>query len=307
MQAFVRKFMGGTASRTSTVPSRAHVHTAEAVVAAATTPAAAAAAASSDLTSMATVTRVPHSSLHVSKPTWWLESRFHFSFADYWDPARENFGVLRVLNDDLVKAGAGFGAHPHRDAEIFSYVVSGQLSHADSMGNKEALPRGCVQYMSAGTGVMHSELNEGGETCRFLQLWITPDRRGHKPQYGSSSYDKSDRHNRLLQILGGTGSPPEWPNTHNPHSIRLHQDANVFVSESEPGVRFDLSLGPTRQAYLICIEGDLRANDVQLDTRDGARLVGAAGGVAGGAAALSLTAGPTGAHFLIVEMARSTR
>ncbi|GIM07420.1 hypothetical protein Vretimale_11516 [Volvox reticuliferus] len=255
-----------------------------------------------DATSMATVARVPHSSLHLSKPTWWLESRFHFSFADYWDPARENFGVLRVLNDDLVKAGAGFGAHPHRDAEIFSYVVAGQLSHADSMGNKEALPRGCVQYMSAGTGVVHSEMNEGSETCRFLQLWITPDRRGHKPQYGSSVYDKADRHNRLLQILGGTGASPAWPKTAKPQSIHLHQDANVFVSESDPLTRFELSLGPKRQAYMVCIEGDLSANNVKLDTRDGARITGSSDS---GPSPLILTAGPSGAHFLIVEMEKS--
>jgi redox-sensitive bicupin YhaK (pirin superfamily) len=104
-------------------------------------------------------------SLHVSKPTWWLESRFHFSFADYWDPQRMNFGALRVVNDDYVQPKAGFGTHPHRDAEIFSYVLEGQLSHKDSMGHKEALGRGCVQYMSAGTGVMHSvsvNCGEGG-------------------------------------------------------------------------------------------------------------------------------------------------
>ncbi|EFJ46541.1 hypothetical protein VOLCADRAFT_105456 [Volvox carteri f. nagariensis] len=312
MQAFIRKFVSGTASRTQSAPSR------RSALNAAEIPASSSASTSNSgsAVAMATVTRVPQRhlrgghSLHVSKPTWWLESRFHFSFADYWDPVRQNFGVLRVLNDDLVKAGAGFGAHPHRDAEIFSYVVSGQLSHADSMGNKEALPRGCVQYMSAGTGVVHSirglqftceEMNEGSETCRFLQLWITPDRRGHDPQYGSSTYGKSDRHNRLLQILGGTGSPPAWPHTVNLQSIRLHQDANIFVSESDPGTRFDVSLGPNRQAYLICIEGGLHANDVQLDARDGARIVGSESGPS----PLTLEAGALGAHFLVVEMAKS--
>jgi redox-sensitive bicupin YhaK (pirin superfamily) len=98
----------------------------------------------------------PAASLHISKPTWWLESRFHFSFADYWDPNRMSFGALRVVNDDFVQPRAGFGTHPHRDAEIFSYVLDGQLSHQDSMGHKEALGRGSVQYMSAGTGVTHS-------------------------------------------------------------------------------------------------------------------------------------------------------
>lgn len=247
---------------------------------------------------MATVIRVPHSSLHVSKPTWWLESRFHFSFADYYDPRRNNFGALRVLNDDLVKPRAGFGTHPHRDAEIFSYVIDGELSHADSMGNREALPRGCVQYMSAGTGISHSEMNDGDQTCRFLQLWITPDRRGHVPQYGSSQYDKADRHNRLLHILGGTGAIPSWPSVHSPNSIKLNQDANVFVSENDPGTRFDVPLGAGRQAYVVCIEGDMTVNGEQLAQRDGARVLGADAQPS----TLSLAAGPQGAHFLMVEM-----
>ncbi|KAG2483008.1 hypothetical protein HYH03_018088 [Edaphochlamys debaryana] len=259
-------------------------------------------AAASPTAPMATVERVPHSSLHVSKPTWWLESRFHFSFADYWDPRRESFGALRVLNDDLVQPRAGFGTHPHRDAEIFSYVVDGELSHADSMGNREALPRGCVQYMSAGTGVTHSEMNDGDAVCRFLQIWLTPDRRGHKPQYGSSRYSKADRHNRLLQILGGTSTPPQWAGSHCPDTVKVNQDAHVYVSEADAGTTYDLSLGAGRRAYLACIEGDLTVNGVALATRDGARLRGAEG--AGGAPApLTLTAGDKGAHFMLIEMA----
>jgi len=95
-------------------------------------------------------------SLHRTKGAWWLESWFHFSFASYYNPKNMNFGALRVINDDYIKGPSGFGKHPHRDAEIFTYIVEGQLSHEDSMGNKEALPRGCVQYLSAGTGITHS-------------------------------------------------------------------------------------------------------------------------------------------------------
>lgn len=170
----------------------------------------------------------PSKLLHVSKPTWWLESRFHFSFADYYDPNRMNFGALRVLNDDLVQPKAGFGTHGHKDAEIFSYVVDGFLSHKDSMGNVESLPRGCVQYLSAGRGITHSEMNQHDEICRFLQIWFTPDAKGHTPQYGSSQYGKADRHNKLLLVLGGTGSVPTWEKVSIPNSIKLHQDANVF-------------------------------------------------------------------------------
>eukprot|EP00953_Heterococcus_sp_UTEX-ZZ885_P003129 2214-Heterococcus_DN1.PRE.8 len=136
-----------------------------------------AAAAPSKMPTSLQFKKVPRESLHVSKPTHWLESRFHFSFAGHWDPKRMNFGALRVVNDDLVTAREGFGAHPHRDMEIFSYIVDGELTHADSKGNRESLGRGAVQYMSAGTGVHHSEMNaHPTDTCRFLQVWITPHR-----------------------------------------------------------------------------------------------------------------------------------
>ncbi|GAB4816782.1 hypothetical protein N2152v2_003828 [Parachlorella kessleri] len=256
---------------------------------------------------MPSVEKVPASSLHVSKPTWWLESRFHFSFAEYWDPKRSSFGALRVINDDLVKPRAGFGAHPHRDAEILSYVVQGELSHADSMGYKEALPRGCVQYLSAGTGITHSEMNDGDKTCRFLQIWLKPDRGGHEPQYGSERYSAEDRHNKLLHILGGTGKIPDWPHMEQGKCIKLHQDANFFVSESDPTVdgqpfQHDIVLGAQRQAYLVCIEGSLALGttdqEVQLEARDGAKL-------RAGGKPLHFSLRATGdqpAHFMIIEM-----
>jgi redox-sensitive bicupin YhaK (pirin superfamily) len=248
--------------------------------------------------SAAKVHKVPHESLHVSKPTWWLESRFHFSFADYWDPKRSNFGALRVVNDDLVKGKAGFGRHPHRDMEIFSYVIDGQLSHQDSMGNKEALGRGSVQYMSAGTGVTHSEMNDGEETCRFLQIWIQPDKRGYAPQYGSSTYKKEDRQNRLLHILGGTGSVPSWPSINSINSIKLNQDANVFVSELEANQSLELPLKPNRQAYLVTVEGGLDVNGTSLDMRDAAKIVGSPTS----STELIVKSGAKGGHFLMIEM-----
>lgn len=251
------------------------------------------------------VTKVPAASLHVSRPTWWLESRFHFSFADYWDPKRMQFGALRVVNDDLVKGHAGFGTHPHRDAEIFSYILDGQLSHADSMGSKESLPRGCIQYMSAGTGVTHSEMNDHAETCRFLQVWINPDRRGHQPQYGSSTFEPADRHNRLLQVLcGNAAGRLDWPGIHSTPSscIKINQDANVLVSESDAGTTFDVPLAPSRQAYLVCLEGSLQVNGESLAMRDAAKIKSQDAA----ATLLTLKAGePSGAHFLIIEMAKS--
>ncbi|KAF6258903.1 RmlC-like cupin [Scenedesmus sp. NREL 46B-D3] len=252
----------------------------------------------------AAVRLVPAASLHVSKPTWWLESRFHFSFADYWDPERMHFGALRVMNDDLVKPRAGFGRHPHRHAEIFSYILQGNLSHADSMGSSEALPRGCVQYMSAGRGVTHSEMNDHDETCRFIQVWLTPDTTAPgygEPKYGSTRYTKADRHNQLLHMLSGTGPSPAWHSVNGGMApIRLHQDGNVFVSESDAGAAYELQLAARRQAYILCMEGSMRVNSDQLQARDAAKLKGA-----DDSATLLKLSTAEGAHFMVIEMAKS--
>eukprot|EP00892_Ulva_mutabilis_P006323 jgi/Ulvmu1/4062/UM019_0040.1 len=243
---------------------------------------------------------IPASKLHVSKPTWWLESRFHFSFADYFNPQNMNFGALRVMNDDLVKPRSGFGRHPHRDAEIFSYIVDGKLSHADSMGNSEALGRGSVQFMSAGTGVTHSEMNDGDETCRFIQVWLTPDARGHRPQYGSTVFSDGDRHNQLLHILGGTGEVPSWDKVNKGSgNVKLHQDANVFVSEADANHAFEVLLGRARQAYLLCIEGGLHVNDTKLSARDAAEITAPSNAIP-----LSIRTGSSGSHFMLIEMAQ---
>ncbi|KAK9909847.1 hypothetical protein WJX75_008338 [Coccomyxa subellipsoidea] len=247
------------------------------------------------------VRKIPAAQLHVSKPTWWLESRFHFSFADYYNPQNNNFGALRVLNDDLVKGEAGFGTHGHRDAEIFSYIVDGELTHADSMGNKESLPRGAVQYLSAGSGIRHSEMNDGEETTRFLQVWITPDQRGHKPQYGSREHRPEDRHNRLLHLLGGTGTPPAWKNVNScGQPIILHQDVNVYVSENDAAVAHDIELGEGRQAYLVAIEGSLDVNGTSLEQRDAAELLSGSQSTQ-----VTLKSGSQGCHFMLIEMAAS--
>ena len=202
-----------------------------------------------------------------------------------------------------MKARAGFGAHPHTNAEIFSYIVDGALSHADSMGNTESLPRGGVQYMSAGTGVVHSEMNNGDETCRFLQIWLTPDARGHKPQYGSMMTTPEMKHNKLLTILQGTGNPPAWAVPIPGEPVKLHQDATVMVSQADAGVKQEVALGVDRQAYLVCIEGSMRitaggGDPVVLDTREAAEIVAGSSEVL----PLMLVAGDEGAHFMLIEM-----
>jgi len=215
----------------------------------------------------------------------WLKSRFHFSFADYYNPQAIQFGVLRVLNDDLVQPGTGFDTHPHRDMEIISYVVEGELTHGDSMGNQSTLTRGQVQYMSAGTGVRHSEHNRGSGTLRFLQIWILPDRRNHEPNYGDFRFEWEARKNRWLPLVAGTeGAAP----------IRIHQDAAVFAVELEEGQRISFPVAEDRRAYLVQIEGSAHVNGVDLESRDGLESVGEP---------LDLVARAT-SHLLVIEMAR---
>lgn len=248
--------------------------------------------------------RVPASELQLAKPTWWLESRFHFNFADKY-AGRDNFGVLRVINDDLVKAQAGFGTHPHRAMEIFSYVLTGELSHADSMGNQESLGRGCVQYLSAGTGITHSELNaHATETVRFLQVWIMPTMTGRisKPRYGSRTYTEADRLNTLLPIVQNTeAASPDH------RASLIQQDVNVFVSELESSAGpLEYTLGVDRQLYLVCAEGDLTvtaggSSSTELHMRDGYKVKAPAAD----SVVLRLQAASERAHFLFVEMAKS--
>eukprot|EP01102_Stenamoeba_stenopodia_P004415 TRINITY_DN14726_c0_g1_i1.p1 TRINITY_DN14726_c0_g1~~TRINITY_DN14726_c0_g1_i1.p1 ORF type:complete len:286 (+),score=41.42 TRINITY_DN14726_c0_g1_i1:161-1018(+) len=217
--------------------------------------------------------------LYVSKPTHWLESRFHFSFAEYYNPKNQNFGVLRVMNDDIVKPRNGFGMHPHRDQEIISYIVEGYLTHQDSQGNKETLGRGSVQYMSAGRGVYHSEMNESKDKyTRFIQIWISPSSRGLPTQYGSRTYDPKQRLNTLHHIVAPINAQ------NNKELIGINQDANIFVSEVTPGSTIHYELKENRQSYLLCIEGDLLVSGEQstsnrhlqesLTTRDALEIVG---------------------------------
>jgi quercetin 2,3-dioxygenase len=193
----------------------------------------------------------------------WLFSRFHFSFAECLDPARMRFGVLRVLNDDLVAPGAGFDLHPHSDFEILSYVVDGRLTHADSMGNTHTLSRGEVQYMSAGTGVWHSEHNRGDETLRFLQVWVFPDAKDHEPAYGDHRFAWDEREGRWLRVAAGDGSAP----------VTVHQDVRISVTELQAGRELALLVAPGRQAYLLQVEGTSSVNGLELDERDALEIV----------------------------------
>ena len=210
-----------------------------------------------------------------------VESRHHFRYGTFNPnkrqcPKKHLFGTLRVLNDDIVSPGKGFGTHEHRNVEIFTYVLNGKLSHhhIDSEGKEfdEALPRGSVQYMSAGEFVEHSEMNlDNDNICRFLQTWIKPIRDGLKPQYGSFDIDYNDRHNKLLHIISGINSDKL-----SKSGIKLMQDINVYVSELDKNKQVELLLNQGRIAYLLCAEGKVNVNsgDFELDTRGAVRLFG---------------------------------
>jgi len=190
----------------------------------------------------------------------WLESRFHFSFADYHNNDNMNFGVLRVLNDDIIHPENGFDMHPHHDMEIVTYIIDGELTHKDSMGNSETLKRGEVQYISAGSGVMHSEYNQHhSQDLRLLQIWIIPPQKNLQTLYGSYRYTKTQRENKLLNIVSSQNANA---------AVKLYQDINIYVSELAAGESLAFSIAEKRQVYFVQIEGTSDVNDIILDNGD---------------------------------------
>lgn len=193
----------------------------------------------------------------------WLDTYHTFSFADYYDPQWMGFRSLRVINDDLVMPGMGFGTHPHRDMEIITYVLSGALEHKDSMGNGRIIRPGEVQYMAAGTGVRHSEFNPAkDEAVHLLQIWIVPDEQGVKPRYAEKSMQQADG-GKLHLVTSKTGRDG---------SIAIHQDADLWLAKLAPGERVHHELAPRRQAWLHVAEGEVSLNGAALKGGDAAAL-----------------------------------
>lgn len=190
----------------------------------------------------------------------WLKSFHSFSFAGYYDPRHMGFGNLRVINEDRIAPGTGFGTHGHRDMEIVSYVLSGALAHQDSMGNIAAIRPGEVQRMSAGTGVQHSEFNHAeGETTHFLQIWIQPDRQGIAPGYEQKEFPDTEKRGRLRLVASGSGAEG---------SVRIHADAWLYAGLFEPGESATLTIDPARKVYVHLVRGQLRANGQALAAGD---------------------------------------
>jgi redox-sensitive bicupin YhaK (pirin superfamily) len=190
----------------------------------------------------------------------WLRSYHSFSFGDYYDPAHLEFGPLRVINEDRVSPESGFGTHGHRDMEIISYVLSGELAHRDSMGNGSTIRPGDVQRMSAGTGVQHSEFNpSASEPVHFLQIWIQPSSRGIEPSYEQKHFDVSDKRGRLRLIAS-----PDGVND----SVLIHQDARVYASVLDASDQLSLALDQGRRTYVHVARGSVTANNTRLDGGD---------------------------------------
>ncbi len=194
----------------------------------------------------------------------WLKSFHSFSFAGYYDPAHMGWGNLRVINEDWIAPGRGFGTHGHRDMEIVTYVLSGELAHKDSMGHVKAIPPGDVQRMSAGTGVQHSEFNHAPhQTTHLLQIWIEPNELGVTPSYEQTSFLPEAKQGRLCLVASPDAAQG---------SVKIHADACLYAGLFEAGQTARLPLNPGRKAYVFLVRGALQVNGVALATGDAALL-----------------------------------
>lgn len=220
----------------------------------------------------------------------WLDSHHSFSFANYYNPDRMHFGVLRVLNDDRVDAGMGFGTHPHDNMEIISIPLEGDLEHKDSMGNTAVIKKGDIQVMSAGTGIYHSEYNKNkDQLTKFLQIWVYPNKKNVTPRYDQITLNETDRHNKLQQIL----SPDA-----NDEGVWLHQDAWFHLGKFDKDFTTEYKLRKSGNGiYAFVIKGDVNIGSVTLNERDALGIWDTA--------AINITAASQDAEILLIEVPMS--
>lgn len=192
----------------------------------------------------------------------WLDTKHHFSFADYQDPERMSWGRIRVWNDDRIAPGTGFPPHPHADMEIITYVTEGAVTHEDSLGNQGRTEAGDVQVMSAGTGIRHAEYNREPGATSLFQIWILPTSRGQKPSWGTRPFPKGDRSGRFVALASGFKDDGE--------ALPLRTDARVLGATVHAGETVEYPLGRGRHGYLVPAKGAVEVNGVRLDARDGA-------------------------------------
>ena len=194
----------------------------------------------------------------------WLDAKHHFSFADYHDPARTNWGNLRVWNDDTIAPQTGFPPHPHRDMEIITYVREGAITHQDSLGNKGRTEAGDVQVMSAGTGVRHSEYNLEDVTTKIFQIWIIPTRTGDEPQWGAKPFPKGERTGQFVTLASGYEDDGD--------ALPIRTDAKIVAATIKAGETAEYPLGKDRKAYLVPATGAVEIDGVRVNARDGAAI-----------------------------------
>lgn len=216
----------------------------------------------------------------------WLNAHHTFSFASYHDPRHMSFRALRVMNEDVVAPGSGFGTHPHRNMEIVTYILSGALEHKDSMGNGEVLRAGEFQRMSAGTGITHSEVNPSStEPVHLYQIWLTPERSGIDPSYEQKKFPETERNNQFQLVAS--------PNAES-GSLKIHQDAKIYLANLEQGRHLEFQLTAGRHAWLQVLRGSAKLNDHELSTSDGVAI--------GGESELHLQANDS-SEFLLFDLA----
>ena len=217
----------------------------------------------------------------------WLDTHYSFSFSDYYDPKHMGFRDLRVINEDVVSAGRGFGMHPHRDMEILTYVIDGELTHRDSMGRGATLKRHDVQRMSAGTGIMHSETNQSKAPVHLLQIWLLPWAEGLKSTYEDRTFTAEEKTNQLRLIASDDGRDG---------STKINQDTSVYASLLDGGKAVELGLKPDRHAWVQLIRGELDVNGSTLMKGDGAA-------ISGESALRIASKGGSTAEFLVFDLA----
>jgi redox-sensitive bicupin YhaK (pirin superfamily) len=194
----------------------------------------------------------------------WLDAKHHFSFANYHDPKRVNWGNLRVWNDDVIAPHSGFPPHPHRDMEIITYVREGAITHQDNLGNKGRTEAGDVQVMSAGTGIAHSEYNMEDVETRIFQIWIVPTRTGEKPSWGAKPFPKGDRTGQFVVLASGLANDND--------ALPIRTDARVVGASLKAGETVDYPLGKDRRGYLVPATGAVEIEGQRINARDGAAI-----------------------------------
>ena len=196
----------------------------------------------------------------------WLNARHHFSFADYYDPARMSWGAIRVWNDDEIAANSGFPPHPHRDMEIITYVRSGAITHKDSMGNQGRTGAGDVQVMSAGTGVRHAEYNLEDEATTLFQIWVITDKPGAQPSWGAMQFPREERAGSFVTLASGFEEDGD--------ALKINAAARVMGATLKAGEAAELTLDPSRHVYLVAVNGAIEVNGTRAEPRDGVAITG---------------------------------